>query len=78
MKIKCRKCEEGTGKRVVIKRNPLEKVDSIVSDGYQEFLCCNIIKFKRKGREINEWTTERCRNRILVKLEDNEEERLKE
>ena len=56
-----------TETRVVIKRNPLKKLDTILPDGYEEFYCCNKIKFKKKGRKVNNWIEEECRNRLLVK-----------
>jgi len=65
--IVCRKCKEDTESRIVIKRLPLEKIEGEFYNGLEELYCRNIIKFKRKGRKINNWITEECRNRIIVK-----------
>ncbi|KKN58988.1 hypothetical protein LCGC14_0546630 [marine sediment metagenome] len=67
IKIRCGKCKNDTKTRKVIKRNPLKKLGSV--DGYLEYYCCNIIRFKKRGRGINNWIEEECRNRMLV--EDN-------
>ena len=67
MKIECNKCKTDTKTRIVVKRTPLEEVDTILPEGYKELYCSNIIKFKRKGRDVNEWITDKCRNRIIIK-----------
>lgn len=71
--IECRCCKYDSEKRVVIKRNPLQKVVIIFPNGYEEFCCNNIIKTRRiwikrgRGKSIYKWITENCRNHILVK-----------
>lgn len=72
-KIECRCCRENTEKRVVLKRNPLQKVHTILPGEYQELFCNNKIKALRSfGRDENEskilkWFEEVCENHILVK-----------
>ncbi len=73
LNVECRCCKEDTEKRVVIKRNPLQKVNVILPNGLKELYCKNIIKTKRlwkkigRGENIYKWTTEECRNHILVR-----------
>jgi len=66
-KIVCEKCEKDTETRIVLKHNPLIEVEADLPSGLKELKCHNIIKFKRKGRKINNWITEECRNRIIIK-----------
>jgi len=67
MTIECSKCKIDTKKRKLIKRYPLSKIDVKNHDGYEEYYCFNTIKTRRKGRKVNQWFEEECRNRILVK-----------
>lgn len=64
--VECEPCKVDTKTRIVIKRKSLEEV-SVDLPGYKEFRCSNIIKFKKRGREINNWIIEECRNNIIVK-----------
>lgn len=66
MTVVCRKCKEDTKTRVVVKHKPLKKIADL-PDGYKELYCSNIIKFKKRGRDLYDWITEECRNRIIVK-----------
>ena len=70
IEVECSKCKVDTKTRKVIKRNPLRKIQL---PEYIEYYCCNIIRFKKKGRKVNNWIEEECRNRMLFKkkyLED--------
>ena len=64
--VECRCCKNNTEKRVVVKRFPLKKTCINLLEGYEEFYCSNIIRTKKKGRDIYEWITEECRNHILI------------
>lgn len=73
-KIECRCCKTDTKKRTLIKRYPLEKLDTGLDDGYEEYYCRNIIQSRRPwytnadGNKMYKMAEEECRNRILVKI----------
>jgi len=73
MAPECKICKKDTEKRVVIQRNPLKKLDTLLPNGYEEFYCNNKIKTKRiwnkdiRGKNVYKWIEEECRNNIIVK-----------
>ena len=73
MKIECRVCKTDTKKRKLIEQKPLEKIDTGIDCGYDEYLCHNTIESRRPwftnefGKKTYKITEEECRNRILIK-----------
>lgn len=74
MSLVCRLCKEDTPTRMVIKKQPPEKVPVSASNHHKyglikEIICKNVIKKRRKQRKgfswMVEWYRDICDNHVL-------------